>query len=239
MMLYWKGITFVYINLNFGLSGWIMILDRYKEASRELRVAIGKLHAVIQDVLTTFTMLLVATENFRANSTFCEMQRCQNSVVSDRVAIFSNIMGYRTRMEPTPMSSYSELILHLLSINFELPRIIVSVDDTIPKTWFQEDLTLFHLIHHTIDMQTVVREGAAHFQSDLLDLKYVVSQVSDIDLSESTTRPSLSSTYTMVLHWRIPALYPYREMRSIEKCPTCEWQRSFPSVQRSGNCLQG
>jgi hypothetical protein len=195
--LYWEGSTFSYKGLDVGLSVWTSFMaGTHHKYPPEVQIAVRVLHSVIRDIITEFTMLTVnlkaperyrfenMKEGFPGSSVFQEMKTCQNSKVSDRVAIFANIMQYKTRIDTALLSSYSMSILQLLMVNHTLPCILVAADDDAPRQWFQSDLKLGDLIHRIVEVQDLVRNGAEHCEEDLRRMKSLLATVSDIQLEE-------------------------------------------------------
>ena len=68
---------------------------------------------------------LDSVRNFHFHKTFLQVESCDCRVVSDRVAILSNIMNFEWRLPTTSYYSYSFALVALMSANSRLPSVLI------------------------------------------------------------------------------------------------------------------
>jgi hypothetical protein len=68
--------------------------------------------------------------NFPLHKIFLEMESCDNRVVSDRVAILSNVMDFQWRFPTTSFKSYGFALVALMSANDYLPSVLRDPNST-------------------------------------------------------------------------------------------------------------
>jgi hypothetical protein len=66
-----------------------------------------------------------SVRNFHFHKTFLQVEGCDCRVVSDRVAILSNIMNFEWRLPTTSYYSYSFALVALMSANSRLPSVLI------------------------------------------------------------------------------------------------------------------
>ena len=165
---------------------WSLILKNTSTETVELNLAFQALHAATQSVCTLFEGITIEmiinklvtgqdphatqrpSDGFHLKSVFHHIESCDNQIVSDRVAIFANVVGLDRRMNTTGLSSYSLSLLMLLHINNFLPRVLIRhSDETDFRSRFVLDVDKLVVMEEFLDLKRLIRNGHEGLDEEL------------------------------------------------------------------------
>jgi hypothetical protein len=106
--------------------------------------------------------------DFRLRTIFREMENCDNRLVSDRVAILANVMGFEMRFPTTSFKSYSFALVALMSANHCLPAVLVrDATSTRPALPFSRPAPASVLITMVFHLKELIAGGNVVLQQEL------------------------------------------------------------------------
>lgn len=125
--------------------------------------------------------------NFPIYKTFLEMESCDNRVVSDRVAILSNVMGFQWRFPTKSFYSYSFALVALLSANSYLPSVLIQEEtQTRPSRIFSHSVPASGLIILAYHMKELIAEGKEALQKEFENVSRALTNFFGRDITRHT-----------------------------------------------------
>ncbi|PNP60661.1 hypothetical protein FNYG_14610 [Fusarium nygamai] len=124
-----------------------------------------------------------SVRNFPIQRAFEEIESCDCQVVSDRVAILSNLMGFEWRFPTTSFKSYSFALVSLLVANAYFPAVLVRTSNPRPPDLFSRSLTVMDLIVRANNLKTLSADTSAL----QLELSYISRALCEEVVSEDET----------------------------------------------------
>jgi len=176
---------------------WQAILERTGSMTAELEAALTSLYRVTRRFCplglkfdTAFNMLqggqLQRDEEYTARTIFHHIERCDNRLVSDRVAIFANVARFATYADMSKQNSYSIALLALLSINEQLPAFFVRVDEADKDNMeaFARIVSHKHVLEEVFYLRSIIDEENDSGTRDLHALEVYLQAVTNVELSD-------------------------------------------------------
>lgn len=102
-----------------------------------------------------------SVRNFPIQRAFEEIESCDCQVVSDRVAILSNVVGFEWRFPTTSFRSYSFALVSLLVANAHFPALLVRTSNQRPPHLFSRSVTAMDLVVRANNLKTLSADSSA------------------------------------------------------------------------------
>jgi hypothetical protein len=126
--------------------------------------------------------------NFPIYRAFLEIERCDNSVVSDRVAILSNLMGFEWRFPTTSFRSYSFALVSLIIANGCFPSILVRKNDQDLPDLFARPVSAMYLITHAYNLKGLISGGEEALQPELNNISFALADFFEKDITRHESK---------------------------------------------------
>jgi len=130
---------------------------------------------------------IARVRNSTVHQAFLDIERCDCSVFSDRVAILSNMMRFPWRVSTTSFGSYSLALLSLVAGNERFPSVLVRTNDSTPAWQFSRPVSAMDLIVHACNLSELIARGRAS-QDELINVSRTLEDVFGGDITESLIR---------------------------------------------------
>jgi Heterokaryon incompatibility protein (HET) len=121
--------------------------------------------------------------NFSIYRAFLGIESCDNSIVSDRVAILSNLMGFERRFPTTSFRSYSFALVSLIIANGYFPSILVRKNGQDPRDLFARPVSAMYLITHAYNLKGLISGGEKALQPELDNISYALADFFEKDIT--------------------------------------------------------
>jgi hypothetical protein len=126
--------------------------------------------------------------NFSVYKAFLEIESCDNSVVSDRVAILSNLMDFEWRFPTTSFRSYSFALVSLIIANGYFPSILVRKNDQDLRDLFARSVSAMDLITHAYNLKGLISGGEEALQRELDNISYALADFFEKDITRHESK---------------------------------------------------
>ncbi|KIM96941.1 hypothetical protein OIDMADRAFT_183016 [Oidiodendron maius Zn] len=123
---------------------------------------------------------------------FLEIESCDSRVVSDRVAILSNIMGFEQRFLATSCTSYSFALVKLLFANNHLPSVLIREEN--PKVLeylFSRPVNASLLIIFAHHLKEEIAGGKVELQKELENVSSALTDFFGRDITRHENFPDI------------------------------------------------
>ncbi|KAI3320698.1 heterokaryon incompatibility protein-domain-containing protein [Xylariaceae sp. AK1471] len=200
-------------NIGSAAAVWFHTLRREPIETPELDLALRALHTAAQSVCTIFhgapfemlVEVLVTGQNpherqrpLHFDDVFHHIESCDNKIVSDRVAIFANVLNLGWRINPTGLSSYSLSLLTILQLNEYLPRLLIGqVDENNPSSLFVHRINTLSLIERALQLQHSNANGLEASTEDLLAVNEVLKEIAPLEANGYETTESFTADFSL------------------------------------------
>jgi hypothetical protein len=172
---------------------WLHTLRQNSMETAELHLVLRVLHIAVQRVSTisyglTFETLLDILETGQnpherdrplpLKDIFHHIESCDNQIVSDRVAIFANVLNLDWRINSTGLSSYSLSLLTILQLNKYLPRVLIrQPDEDDVSSLFVQGIEISTLIDEALRLRHFSENGHETSAGDLTAVNNVLGEI--------------------------------------------------------------
>ncbi|KAH9221785.1 hypothetical protein DL95DRAFT_455146 [Leptodontidium sp. 2 PMI_412] len=120
---------------------------------------------------------LDSVRNFHLHKTFLQVESCDCRVISDRVAILSNIMNFEWRLPTTSYYSYSFALVALMSANSHLPSVLIQEESPTPAALvFSHPVPAHALLGQAYLLKQAVAEGREAQRRELENISGALTQ---------------------------------------------------------------
>lgn len=120
---------------------------------------------------------LDSVRNFHFYKTFLQVESCDCRVVSDRVAILSNIMNFEWRLPTTSYYSYSFALVALMSANSRLPSVLIQEETpTQAALMFSHPVPAHALLRQAYLLKQAVAGGKEAQRKELENISGALTQ---------------------------------------------------------------
>ncbi|KAH8742582.1 hypothetical protein F5883DRAFT_595877 [Diaporthe sp. PMI_573] len=125
--------------------------------------------------------------NLHLHQIFLELERCDSRVVSDRVAILSNIMNFQQRVITTSVKSYSWAVLMLLCANDYIPSVLIREETpTQSDDFLRYSVPASGLIMLAYQMKESIAAGRLELQKELENISCALTNFFGKDITRHT-----------------------------------------------------
>ena len=123
---------------------------------------------------------------------FLEIESCDSRVVSDRVAILSNIMGFEQRFLATSCTSYSFALVKLMFANYHLPSVLIREENpTVLKHLFSRPVTASVLVTLAYYLKEEIAGGKVELQKELENVLSALTDFYGRDITRHENFPDI------------------------------------------------
>jgi hypothetical protein len=126
--------------------------------------------------------------NFSIYRAFLGIESCDNSVVSDRVAILSNLIGFKWRLPTTSFRSYSFALVSLIITNGYFPSILIRKNGQDPGDLFARPVSAMYLITHAYNLKGLISGGEKALQPELDNISCALADFFGEDITRHESR---------------------------------------------------
>jgi hypothetical protein len=126
--------------------------------------------------------------NFSIYRAFLEIESCDNSVVSDRVAILSNLMNFKWVFPMTSFRSYSFALVSLIITNGYFPSILVRKTDQDLRDLFARSVSAMDLITRAYNLKGLISGGEEALQHELDNISHALADFFEKDITRHESK---------------------------------------------------